>query len=195
MATTITELTSALQYQGARPYLYEFRIGSWPEAVVPGLVVPEDNVIRALTKGASIPTSQISTIEIPYKGRKIKYPGSRTFDDLTVTLFNDNDHVVRNAFESWSAAMAQHVSVFGNSVSLEDIAHDVFVDLYDLNENLVRSYQFIDAFPTSVSEIGLDFDNADSIMEFTVTFAYQYWRISGNAAPGVAAPALLTAQA
>ena len=42
------------------------------------------------------------------------------------------------------------------------------------NANAVlREYEFIDIFPTSVSSIDLSYDSSDTIEEFTVDFAVQ----------------------
>ena len=36
-------------------------------------------------------------------------------------------------------------------------------------------YSFINMFPTDLSEITLDWGDNDTIEEYTVTFAYDYW--------------------
>ena len=39
----------------------------------------------------------------------------------------------------------------------------------------LKSYTFIDMFPTEISSIDLSYDSTDTIEEFTVTFAFQYY--------------------
>ena len=39
----------------------------------------------------------------------------------------------------------------------------------------IKTYNFVDAFPVDVSPIDLNWGDNDSIEEFTITFAYQYW--------------------
>ena len=54
------------------------------------------------------------------------------------------------------------------------------------NENsILRTYKFYDIFPTEVSAIDLSYDTTDTIEEFTVTFAVQYFAIGykGNDQP------------
>ena len=42
----------------------------------------------------------------------------------------------------------------------------------------IRTYEFVGVFPVDLSEITLDWGDNDTIEEFTVTFAYQYWRVA-----------------
>jgi hypothetical protein len=41
--------------------------------------------------------------------------------------------------------------------------------------NILAQYRFIDIFPTAISEIGLSYDQSNTIEEFTVEFQVQYW--------------------
>ena len=45
---------------------------------------------------------------------------------------------------------------------------------------VLRTYNFFDIFPTEVSAIDLSYDTSDTIEEFTVTFAVQYYAIGLN---------------
>jgi hypothetical protein len=48
------------------------------------------------------------------------------------------------------------------------------------SENVVlKEYEFIDIFPTSVSPIDLSYDSSDTIEEFTVEFQVQSINVSG----------------
>lgn len=187
----IDDFISKFPHGGARPYLFQFRIDSAPAGVaVPTGTNLED--FRYLTKTAEIPEATISSIEIPYQGRKLKIPGSRTFADLSVTVLNDENFALRNFLESWIATMAGQREVFGQQASLDGtvgnpIATSIYLDQFSKqgvsgtasNPTVLRTYEFVLAFPTSVSTISLDWDQADAIQEYTVTFAYQYWTVAG----------------
>lgn len=43
----------------------------------------------------------------------------------------------------------------------------------------VRVYNFVGIFPTEVSAIEMDW-GTDAVSEFTVTFTYDYWEVSGG---------------
>ena len=47
---------------------------------------------------------------------------------------------------------------------------------------VLRTYNFIDIFPTNVSAIDLSYDSTDTIEEFTVEFQVQYFEMA--AGPG-----------
>ena len=44
----------------------------------------------------------------------------------------------------------------------------------------IREYTFNGIFPVEVSTIDLDWNATDSIQEFQVTFAYDWWEVSGG---------------
>jgi hypothetical protein len=41
------------------------------------------------------------SVPVQYFGRELKFAGNRTFSDWTITVINDEDFTVRNAFERW----------------------------------------------------------------------------------------------
>ena len=57
----------------------------------------------------------------------------------------------------------------------------------EVQAGIIKSYNFYGMFPVDLSPIDLDWGTNDTIEEFTVTFAYQYWtaastdQISGSA--------------
>jgi len=56
-----------------------------------------------------------------------------------------------------------------------DYQVDAFVDHLDRNGNTIKSYTLRGAFPTSIGEIALDYDEKTAIETFPVTFQYQYF--------------------
>jgi len=68
-----------------------------------------------LCKAASLPASTIGTIEVPFRGRILKIPGDRTFAEWQLTILNDNDFAIKNAFEEWMNLINSHVGNVGPS--------------------------------------------------------------------------------
>ena len=65
---------------GIRPHLFE----------VNGTIGPfSDEKIPFLVKAAQLPASTLGLIEVPYRGRKIKVPGDRTFAEWQITVLAD----------------------------------------------------------------------------------------------------------
>ena len=54
-----------------------------------------------LIKSASLPSSNIGTIAIPYQGRVFNVPGDRTFDSWSTTIINTEAFETRKFIESW----------------------------------------------------------------------------------------------
>ena len=46
------------------------------------------------------------------------------------------------------------------------------------NNAVLKEYEFVDIFPTTISAIDLSYDSSDTIEEFTVDFNVQSYRLS-----------------
>jgi hypothetical protein len=49
--------------------------------------------------------------------------------------------------------------------------------------SVLKQYEFIDIFPTNVSQIDLSYDSSDTIEEFTVEFQVQSFTTTGAGGP------------
>ncbi len=173
MAFNVYEFRSQMQGDGARPNLFEVQL-TFPTFIAPGAAPRK---VSFMCKSASLPGSTLGQVPLQYFGREVKLLGNRTFPDWSVTILNDEDFVVRNAFEKWMAGMNSHVSNIraqwaGNSLGY---ATDAIVKQYGKKGDKLKSYTFVGMFPVDVSQIDLDWGANDTIEEYTVTFAYQYW--------------------
>jgi hypothetical protein len=143
-----------------------------------GIVDPSNALKKArfTCRAAEIPDSTIASIEVPYFGRKIKVAGERTFSDWSVTIMNDEDFVVRSMFEAWSNQLNKLEGNFRtNQLSAEQYKVDLYVTQFSKSGDTLRSYRFVGAFPTVISNISLGWDTQNAIEEFSVNFAYDYW--------------------
>ena len=127
-----------------------------------------------ICKGAQLPSSTIDNTPTFFRGRQVNVAGERTFAPWTVTVINDNDFALRNAFEAWMNGIND---VANNTGRLRPSDYQVDLDVYQLDRNgsPVKHYKFVDCFPTEVSAIELNFDTNNQIEEFTTTFQYNYW--------------------
>ena len=178
MAFTIQEFRGkALTKAGARANLFEVKLLETPQ--IAGL---DKDEFRFACKAAAIPPMTIGTIDVPYFGRVVKVPGNKTFENWTVTIINDEGFAIRNGFERWVAQMSTHV---GNKMTTTPTAlyGDATVKQYGktASDTAIAEYKFKNIFPVSVSEITLGWGENDTIEEFTVEFAYDYWTHTGVA--------------
>src|SRR6056300_415170 len=127
-----------------------------------------------LCRATTIPAMVIGNVNVPFRGRQIKIAGDRTFEDWSVTVINDTNFKLRNAFERWQNGINNMTDNEGLTNPV-DYQVDAFVDHLDRNGNTIKSYTLRGAFPVSISEILLDFDEKTEIETFTVEFAYQHF--------------------
>jgi hypothetical protein len=180
MSQRIDDFKSALVGGGARANYFRV-IPQFPGGVTntddTGLGLEQLGSFMIQTAG--LPASTISEIAIPYKGRELYVAGDRTFDVWSITVMNDNNFALRNAFESWMNNINSHVgNESQNGIDAGDIntyIQDWTVEQLNKAGDVVKSYTFRGCFPTGVDEIALDFGSTDTIETFGATIRYQYW--------------------
>ena len=175
MAFNINQFRSELTGDGARPNLFEMRMDFPDFTNLTGASKP----LTFLCKTAIIPASTIGVAELQYFGRTLKFAGNRTFADLNITVINDENFLVRTAFQSWLSGINQHASNL-RTAPTATYTKDARVIQFAKNGNELKEYNFIGCFPTELSEIALDWSSNDSIEEYTVTLAYQWWQMGGT---------------
>lgn len=158
---------------GARPSQFMVSI-NFPKYVT----VPVDGAsVQFMVKAASLPASIITPIDVPFRGRVAKIAGERQFANWNVTVLNDNDFNIRNALEQWSNGALNHTQTNGLVKPL-DYSADLFVSQLDRNDNVLKTYKFVNCFPQQIGEIGLDFGNVSQIEEYPVEFSVDYWEVA-----------------
>ena len=183
MAFAVTEFKSNLKHGGARPSLFraEFQYPS-------GISAPNlSNQASFLVKTTTIPASTIGSYDVYFHGKAIKVAGDRTFDTWDTTIINDEDFGIRNTLENWMGSISDHKlntrdkEVFNTSEG--DVAKyksTLKVIQYSKAGESLRTYIFKGAWPSALSTINLDWATASEIEEFTCTWMYDSWFVSGG---------------
>ena len=133
-----------------------------------------------LCKSGAIPAFTLGVIEVPFRGRRIKIPGDRTYGDWTATFVNDDSQNIRKSFDNWLNSI---VNVDGEQAlrnGTETYRSTITINQLRPDGTIARIYQLYDAFPTDVSAIDLSYDTTDAVQEFTVTFQYHYLDVGGT---------------
>tara|TARA_B100000131_G_scaffold12193_1_gene12645 strand:+ start:306 stop:896 length:591 start_codon:yes stop_codon:yes gene_type:complete len=186
---TISNFKAALIGGGARPNLFEVELTTLPA----GIAWDADN-FRYMCKAAQLPASTIANIDVPFRGRIFKVAGDRTVDQWSVTVINDENFRLRNAFEEWVNLIANLDTNLG---ATDPSAYMVNAKVYQLGRgstpqsttnagnanSVLKEYEFQDIFPTTVSAIDLSYDSSDAIEEFTVDFQVQSYNFAGAGGP------------
>lgn len=173
MGFNVSDFRSQMQFDGARPNLFEVHL-TFPGFALPGNAATK---MRFMCKGAQLPGSTVGVVPVQYFGREVKFAGNRTFTEWNVTVINDEDFTVRNAFERWMNGMNSHRFNVRNSVLKNPNSYtaDAEVIHYGKAGNTIKKYKFVGMFPQDLAPIDLDWGNNDSMEEFSVTLSYQWW--------------------
>ena len=179
---------------GVRPNLFSV-FHTWPqgtelaEPIVDGVSGAKGAAVTYMCKSAALPATNVGTVELPFRGRVIKVPGDRTYETWTGTFYMDDAFALRSAYEKW-IELTNGVDANLASADIVDTWVDIQVTQLDkfggagvadptkLTE--LRTYKLVQAFPVSVSQVSLAYDNNDSYEEFDVEFAYQYHTSVGS---------------
>ena len=167
----ITDFKSKLIGGGARPNRFEVEL-AFPEEIAIDNDVKEK--ARFLVKAAALPASNITPIDVNFRGRILKIAGDRTFDTWTITVINDTDFAIRSAFEKWMNSINRLSDATGTN-NPADYQEDAYVHQLDRDGSTLRTYRFYDVFPTQISQVDLSYETVDTIQEFTVELQVLYY--------------------
>ena len=175
MAFNINEIKSQMLFDGARPALFQVTIQNPANSVA-------DFKVPFMCEATGIPQAELGMIQIPYFGRMIKLAGDRTYADWNVTIINDEDFLIRNAMEEWSNKINTfqgNIRSFGSASPLLYKSQAQVVQ-YSKTGVPIRTYQYNGIYPTLISDIPLSWASQNEIERFQVTFAVDYWEVSGG---------------
>lgn len=149
---------------GARANLYQVEIADF------------DEKLKFVCKAAQVPGKTVGPIEVKYLSHTIKVAGDPVFDDWTITVLHDEDHAVRTSLDEWQAQIianddtkgAHTLSDYFRTAKISQIKSDGTV-------NAKGIYELHNIWPTTIEPMDLGFENADTIVEYGVTFAYSHW--------------------
>jgi hypothetical protein len=185
---TITDFRTRLSGGGSRANLFECEI-NLPQFIkreLGDLARELDEDLRFMIKAAQIPGSTVGTIPVPFRGRVLKIAGDRTYDPWTITVINDTNFRIRDAFEKWSNIINRNDDTAGiitpSQYQTEMIVRqlgrgNIGNNIPERRDDIpvLRSYKFYGCWPSDIAPIDLSYDSTDTIEEYTITLQYQWW--------------------
>jgi hypothetical protein len=181
---TIYDFKTRLTGGGARANLFECEL-TFPDALKNDIDAAAADHFRFLIKTAALPASNLTTIAVPFRGRTLKIAGDRTFDTWNITVLNDTNFILRNAFEKWSNYINRHddnsgvitPSLYQREITVHQLSRGVVDNSTVGTQNIpiLKSYKLYGCYPSAVDAIPLSYDTTDTIEEFGVTFEVQWW--------------------
>ena len=127
-----------------------------------------------LCQSTSIPAMEINTATVNFRGRPIYLAADRAFSAWTITVLNDTNFRLRDAFERWQNGI-NNMSDNEGLTNPVDYQVDAFVDHLDRNGATIKSYTLRGCFPTSITAIDLNMEPTDDIETFEVSFRYLFF--------------------
>jgi hypothetical protein len=174
----IADFKAQLTGGGARANQFRVEL-TFPSFVTLGIVAGQQ--AQFLCKSAQLPASTVENFGVQYRGRAVNFAGERSFAPWSIQVYNDTNFNIRNAMEQWSNGI-QNLGATTGLTNPRDYQVDLSVHQLDRNGAIVKTYKFIDAYPTEIGTIELDYDTVNAIETFPITFQYNYW--TSNTATG-----------
>jgi hypothetical protein len=174
MAFNVAEFRANMIGDGARPNLFQVTL-NFPTIAENGVAAGQKATFMA--KSAQLPGSTIGTVPVFYFGRELKFAGNRSFTDWTLQIINDEDFTIRRAIESWMNGINSHAGNVRNAGAQSPTGYtvDAEVTQYGKTGDTLKKYKFVGMYPLDLAPIDLDWSSNDTIEEYGVTFAYQWW--------------------
>lgn len=169
---SISDFKANLQGGGARANHF------WVNLSMPGMVENQVEAAREaqfLCHSAYLPASTLTDIPVLYQGRTVHLAGEREYSPWTVEIYNDIGFGIRDTFERWIEKM-QNGSGTNGELFASNYQSQMQVHQLDRNGKTLKSYNFINVFPTELGEIALSYDQGNAIESFSVNFIYDYWQ-------------------
>ena len=174
MAFTPDNFRANMSGGGARPNLFDIILTAPSWVGFP----TSDFVLKA--KATSIPASTVGVKTLAYFGHDVQFAGDRTYEDWNVSIYNDEDFAVRDAFERWMDGIARHSqdgSIRGRGATANPHSYigSAIVRQYGKSGGIIKEYELINVWPTNLASISIDWDTKDDIEMFDVTLKTDKW--------------------
>jgi hypothetical protein len=136
-----------------------------------------DNDLLYITT-ATLPGKEITNQPVPFMGLDFNVPGSVKYTGSNaweITFRCDEGLNIRNKLENWIKEIFDDETSTGKyGVPTEEAS----MDLLGKDLSTIRRYNFRGIYPVSMGPINYDLQGDGKPLDFTATFAYQFWRLA-----------------
>ena len=144
-----------------------------------------------LCSGASLPASEFATAEVKdnFMGIPQEFAHSRLYTDIDFSFYVDEDYTMLNIFEGWmdyiSSGAGREVADFQKPFYRRMRYPDtykcdtMFISKFEKNAKRILRYQFINAFPKSITPIPVTYGTAD-LLKVNVSFNYDRYIVANK---------------
>ena len=144
-----------------------------------------------LCSDASLPASAFATAEVKdnFMGIPQEFAHSRLYTDIDFTFYVDEDYTMLNIFEGWmdyissgaEREVADFQKPFYRRMRYPDTykCDTMFISKFEKNAKRILRYQFINAFPKSITPIPVQYGTAD-LLKVNVSFNYDRYIVANK---------------
>ena len=143
-----------------------------------------------LCSDASLPTTAYATAEVRdnFMGVPQQYAHTRIYTDIDFTFYIDDDYTLLKIFEGWMEYISSGADT-GLNVQNKSYyrrmrypdsykCNTLYINKFEKNFKRTMRYQFVNAFPKSMSSVPVSYGPAD-ILKVTVSFNYDRYIVRG----------------
>ena len=133
---------------------------------------------RLLIKAAQFPPATMGIIPVPFRGRIAKIPGDRQYLEWQIVVLDDAEGSIYNRFQKWNTLMndpAQNTQDPNWSDAAGGGLTDWAIQHFNLEGEPIKTAVLSNCWPVEVGAIDLSYDLLDTVVEFPVTIAYDYY--------------------
>ena len=143
-----------------------------------------------LCNDASLPTTSYATAEVKdnFMGIPQQYAHTRVYTDIDFTFYVDENYTLLKIFEGWmeyissgsNRLMEQQTKSYYRRMRYPDSykCNTLYINKFEKNFKRTLRYQFVNAFPKSMSSVPVSYGPAD-ILKVTVSFNYDRYIVRG----------------
>ena len=143
-----------------------------------------------LCSDASLPTTAFATAEVRdnFMGIPQQFAHTRIYTDIDFTFYIDDNYTLLKIFEGWMEYISsgadtglnvQHKSYYRRMRYPDSYkCNTLYINKFEKDFRRTMRYQFINAFPKSMSSVPVSYGPAD-ILKVTVSFNYDRYIVRG----------------
>ena len=168
---------------GNRPNRFEVDMSSaFPTEIQ--VLVPNKNE-KFKIYATSLPSAELGTIQVPYRGRLLNFAGDRNYSAWTIGIYDDNntDNLWRT-FQHWKERIDGHVShQVGGGEAINDFGYTKLQTTWTIKQlslngdSSIRTITLFNCWPEQITALNLDMNSAD-FSRFTVNLVFDYYQIT-----------------
>jgi hypothetical protein len=128
--------------------------------------------VTLMVKKVNMPSVTIQEYVYERAGKKLHIPTHVEFADLSITFFNDTNHVMRNLIFKWQRLAVSNWGLNRNALPALALQGKIEVHQYDGSNMSTAAIEFTNCWPKTMQNIDFGHEMDNAVSDFTVDFVY-----------------------